>query len=205
MTTHKGSQESKEKIARAALRLFARKGYATASLEEIATQAGFTKGAVYHFFKSKEALLLSLLRDIEERSIGKTTLALEQTDGGAMDRLVRFKNLQAQWAARNPDDLAILILVSVESAHRKSAVRTQVSHIYARIEGALTGIVEAGMKSGEFPADLPVADVVTWLISLHDGNMLSWYRSGRDIEVGRRLTRASRQAAQMAIRMGQIA
>ena len=84
MTTHKGSQESKEKIARAALRLFARKGYANASLEEIATLAGFTKGAVYHFFKSKEALLLALLRDIEERSIGKTTLALEQTDGGAM-------------------------------------------------------------------------------------------------------------------------
>jgi AcrR family transcriptional regulator len=205
MTTHKGSQASKEKIARSALRLFARKGYATASLEEIATQAGFTKGAVYHFFKSKEALLLSLLRDIEERSIGKTTLALEQADGGAMDRLVRFKNLQAQWAARNADDLAILIWVSIESAHRKSAIRTQVLHIYARIEEVLTAIIELGKQSGEFPADLPVADVVTWLISLHDGNMLSWYRSGRDIDVGRRLTRASRQAAQMAIRMGQIA
>ena len=174
MTTHKGSQESIRKIAKAALRLFARKGYANASLEEIATRAGFTKGAVYHFFKSKEALLIALLRDIEERSIGKTTLALEQTDGGAMDKLVRFKNLQAQWAARNADDLAILIWVSVESAHRKSAVRSQVLHIYARIEEALTGIIEAGKKSGEFPADLPVADVVTWMISLHDVNMLSW-------------------------------
>ena len=168
MTTHKGSQASKEKIARSALRLFARKGYATASLEEIATQAGFTKGAVYHFFKSKEALLLSLLRDIEERSIGKTTLALEQADGGAMDRLVRFKNLQAQWAARNADDLAILIWVSIESAHRKSAIRTQVLHIYARIEEVLTAIIELGKQSGEFPADLPIDYLFFRLIPLRD-------------------------------------
>lgn len=201
MATHKGSHESREKIAKAALRLFARKGYSNASLEEIAKQAGFTKGAVYHFFRSKEALLLALLRDIEERSIGTTTLALEQFDGSAMDKLVRFKNLQAQWAARNADDLAILIWVSVESAHRKSGVRTQVLHIYARIEAVLTGIIEAGIRSGEFPSDLPIADVVTWLISLHDGNMLLWYRSGRNSEVGQRLTRASRQAAQMAIRL----
>jgi hypothetical protein len=60
---------------------------------------------------------------------------------------VRFKNLQAQWAARNADDLAILIWVSIESAHRKSAIRTQVLHIYARIEEVLTAIMGSALRN----------------------------------------------------------
>lgn len=206
MATHKNSQETIEKIVRAARRLFARKGYANASLDEIAKLAGFTKGAVYHFFRSKEALLLSLLRDIEERSVGQTARALERMAGAtAMDRLMSFNALQAQWAARNADDLAVLMWVSIESANRKSAVREQVSSIYGRIEAVLTRVVEDGKASGEFPADLPVKDTVTWIIAIHDGNMLLWYRSGRDQEVGHRLALASKQAMEVAVRLKRAA
>ena len=56
-------------IKAAAVRLFASRGYANTSLEDVATAAGFTKGAVYYYFKSKENLLLSVLHAIEERSI----------------------------------------------------------------------------------------------------------------------------------------
>lgn len=202
MSGRRNGQESAAKIVKAARRLFASKGYANASLEEIATLAGFTKGAVYHFFGSKEALLMDLLREIEERSIGRTAQVLADMKGTAMDKLLHFKRLQADWAGRNADDLAILIRMSMESANRKSAVREQVRHIYARMEQVLTAIVEEGKANGEFRADLPVHDVVTWLIAVHDGNMLLWHRSGRDKEVGRRLTLASMQAARMAVRIG---
>ncbi len=202
MSGRRNGQESAAKIAKAALRLFAKKGYANASLDDIATLAGFTKGAVYHFFGSKEALLMSLLRDIEERSIGRTSRVIAGMTDTAMDKLLRFKTLQAEWAGRNADDLAILIWVSIESANRKSAVREQVQHIYARMEEVLTNILEEGKANGEFRADLPVQDVVTWLIAVHDGNMLLWYRSGRDKDVGRRLTLSSMESARMAVCIG---
>jgi AcrR family transcriptional regulator len=48
----------------AAGRVFARRGYHVATLEDIAAEAGFTKGAVYSNFESKEALFLALV-DIE--------------------------------------------------------------------------------------------------------------------------------------------
>ena len=202
MATHKNSQETIEKIVQAARRLFARKGYANASLEEIATLAGFTKGAVYHFFRSKEKLLLSLLHDIEERSVGQTEYALDRmAHDSAMGKLMRFNVLQAQWAARNADDLAILMWVSIESAHRNSAVREQVVSIYDRIERVLSRVVMEGKASGEFPADLLVKDTVTWIIAVHDGNMLLWYRSGRDKDVGHRLAIASQQAMEVAVRL----
>lgn len=202
MSGRRNGQESAAKIVKAARRLFASKGYANASLDEIAALAGFTKGAVYHFFGSKEALLMSLLRDIEERSISRTASIVSHMKGTAMDKLLRFKRAQAEWAGQNADDLAILIRMSMESANRKSAVREQVRHIYARMEQVLTAIVEEGKANGEFRADLPVQDIVTWLIAVHDGNMLLWHRSGRDKEVGRRLTLASMQAARMAVRIG---
>lgn len=202
MPGRRNGQESSAKIIKAARRLFAKKGYVNASVEEIASLAGFTKGAVYHFFGSKEALLMSLLRDIEERSIGRTSLVLADMKGPAMDKLLRFKMLQAEWAGHNADDLAILIQMSIESANRKSAVREEVRQIYARMEQVLTDIVEEGKASGEFRPDLPVHDVVTWMIAVHDGNMLLWHRSGRDKDVGRRLTLASMQAARMAVRIG---
>lgn len=80
-------------------------------------------------------------------------------------------------------------------------MRKRVQHIYARMQELLTRIVQEGKDSGEFAADLPVADVVTWLVAVHDGNMLLWYRSGRDEEVGRRLISASIQAVQMAVKL----
>lgn len=201
MTTHRGSQESIERISKAARTLFAKKGYASASLEEIAGTAGFTKGAVYHFFRSKEALLLSLLRDIEQRSIAHAMAVLDGLGAvSAREKLLRFITVQAQWGFRNPDDLAVLVKTSMESAERQSAVREQVRRMYARIEEAQLRLLREGVANGEFPADLPVEDVVTWMMAIYDGNMLIWYRSGRDKEVGRRLTLASQHLITVALR-----
>jgi len=49
------------RIIDAAVRLFATQGYWNSTLEEVATAAGFTKGAVYYHFRSKEHLLLKVL------------------------------------------------------------------------------------------------------------------------------------------------
>src|SRR5436190_9573246 len=60
--------QTRDRIVAAAERVFARRGYHGASLDEIAQQAGFTKGALYYNFASKEELFLALLdRLIEAR------------------------------------------------------------------------------------------------------------------------------------------
>ena len=69
MKSTNNREQSIGKIKAAALELIATKGYANASLEEIANTAGFTKGAVYYHFKSKKRLILEILHDIEFRSI----------------------------------------------------------------------------------------------------------------------------------------
>jgi AcrR family transcriptional regulator len=54
-------REARDEILSAALRVFARRGYAEASMDAIAAEAGYSKGALYWHFSGKEELLLTLL------------------------------------------------------------------------------------------------------------------------------------------------
>ena len=68
--------ESKENTHRllleAARSVFVRLGYQGATLDGIAAEAGFTKGAVYWHFRNKEALFLELLADGMKRNMPQT-------------------------------------------------------------------------------------------------------------------------------------
>ncbi len=54
-------QRSRENILETALELFTRKGYASTSISQIATEAGVSKGLIYNYFESKESLLHAIL------------------------------------------------------------------------------------------------------------------------------------------------
>lgn len=177
-------------IKDAAIRLFAKNGYSNASLEEIATAAKFTKGAVYYYFKSKERLLLQILDDIEARSITKTAEAVAKCAGSAADKFVEFNFSQARWAASYPNDLAILMLTSIESANRKGKVTSRIARIYDNVRGVLEEILNEARACGEIPKEASTKEFVLAIMSLHDGNMLLWYRSGLEPEIGRLLTAA---------------
>ena len=55
-------QERERRIVKAAERLFARKGYADAAMEDVAARAGLAVGTIYNYFPSKSALLLAIVR-----------------------------------------------------------------------------------------------------------------------------------------------
>jgi AcrR family transcriptional regulator len=55
------SEETRSKINESAIKLFSSRGYTAASVDDICTEAGISKGAFYHHFESKQALFLALL------------------------------------------------------------------------------------------------------------------------------------------------
>ena len=56
-------REARDELLTAALRVFARRGYREAGVDEIAAEAGYSKGALYWHFSGKEELLLTLLEE----------------------------------------------------------------------------------------------------------------------------------------------
>jgi AcrR family transcriptional regulator len=73
---------TRARLLEAAARVYARRGFAGATLDEVAAEAGFTKGAVYGHFGSKENLLLALLQEHLASEIAKqlALFARERSD-----------------------------------------------------------------------------------------------------------------------------
>ena len=95
----RGSFDRSERRARtraqlldAAARVYARRGFEAATIEEVAEEAGFTKGAVYDHFGSKEKLLLALLDEhlseqiTEQIALFDPSLATEERPRVGADR-----------------------------------------------------------------------------------------------------------------------
>jgi AcrR family transcriptional regulator len=77
--------QTRARLLEAAAQVYARQGFAGATLDEVAAEAGFTKGAVYGHFGSKENLLLAL---VEEYLAGQVTeqMALFDRDRATWER-----------------------------------------------------------------------------------------------------------------------
>lgn len=187
-------EQSTDKIKAAALHLIATKGYANASLEEIANTAGFTKGAVYYHFKSKKRLILEILHDIEFRSIELLLHELALADESAKAKFLRFVSFQAKWAATHPDDIGVLIMMSISCTHLDPDIHQKIESSYNKLTGMLTEIISEGVNTGELSSGTNIANTVTSLIAIRDGNMLLWYRSGLSPDVGPKLIKSIKDA-----------
>ena len=67
-------------VVEAATELFARKGYAATSLEEVAAAARVSKGTVYGHFEGKEALFLAVMEDQERLMVERLTVVFLESD-----------------------------------------------------------------------------------------------------------------------------
>jgi AcrR family transcriptional regulator len=75
LTREEKKAQTRERLIEAAARVFAEKGFATTSLDEVADAAGLTKGAVYSNFENKEDLVAAVLRAHEDRQSGISDIA----------------------------------------------------------------------------------------------------------------------------------
>jgi AcrR family transcriptional regulator len=192
---------SVEGLLAAARRLFVSQGYRHTTVDEIAEAARLTKGAVYFYFRNKEALLAALLDRIEtvvagrmgERCAiaGPNAAGPDATGPGAADRLVAFMHGQAQLGVESAEDVLLLILMSLEFAGKGGAIEARIRAIYERLYKAVEAIIALGKRRGEFRADLRTREQTAIVMALHDGTFLEWYRRRAALD-GPELVRALR-------------
>ncbi len=97
--------QTREKLLSAAERVFARHGYEGASIDLISAEAGYSKGAIYSNFESKEAIFLALTRLYMARSMADLEKALDVPPDQLADAL-------NQWLASFQTDQDCLLLVT---------------------------------------------------------------------------------------------
>ncbi|MDQ8043909.1 MAG: TetR/AcrR family transcriptional regulator [Solirubrobacteraceae bacterium] len=90
-----------EEVLEAAARVFYRRGYADASVQDVADEIGILKGSLYHYIKTKEDLLFRLLEGVHEEvgTILREVAAVP--DLAPLDRLHLYVSRQVEYNARN--------------------------------------------------------------------------------------------------------
>jgi len=192
-------QASIEKLLDAALHLFVSKGYRSTNLEQIAGAAGLTKGAVYFYFRSKEAVLVELLDRVEKVVVDGAARAVEDAGPAPTDKVVAFLHNAAKLGITHRDEVLLLILMSLEFKEREGKVRDRVDKIYRSTHALIERMIRAGRKSGEFRDDIPVRELAAIVMANHDGSFLEWYRRSDSLK-GTDVVRALRSVVVSGLR-----
>lgn len=161
------------RLLSAATTLFAQKGFDRTSVQEIVEAAGVTKGAMYHYFDSKD----DLLSEIYGRVLRAQTAQLEKvvaTEAPVRRRLRQACADVVTSTIENLDDMTIFLQsVHQLSPEKRKAVRVERRRYHERFRS----LIEEGQGSGEFRSDKPADIVVDFFFgSVH--HLGSWYRSG---------------------------
>ncbi|HET7334104.1 MAG TPA: TetR/AcrR family transcriptional regulator [Rhizomicrobium sp.] len=143
-----------QEILGAALVVFAEKGFAAARMEDIAKQAGVTKGTIYLYFPSKDAVFKSLVRE----SIGTTLdIIIENAKAysGPSADIVRMALSRIALFLSESDLAALPKIILSETGQFPELARFYRSEIIDKGLGFLTGVIERGIARGEFRAVPP--------------------------------------------------
>lgn len=98
--TKEDAQKTRQAILEAALDVFAEKGFAKATFDEIALRAGFTKGAIYWYFRNKADLVAALIVEYVQRK--QNEIAENLSIGNKLDDLLKDFSV---WAEMSQKDL----------------------------------------------------------------------------------------------------
>jgi len=147
--------------------VFVERGFAATRLEEVARRAGVTKGTVYLYFTSKEALFKAVVRQTIVPVIAQGE-ALAQSFPGTSSELVE-RLVREYWSLVAETALAgIPKLMIAEAANFPQLARFYYDEVAVRGHRLMAGVLERGIKNGEFrPMDVQFAAKIAMGALMH--------------------------------------
>jgi AcrR family transcriptional regulator len=167
-TARAQGREGRDELLTAALRVFARRGYRQAGVDEIAAAAGYSKGALYWHFSGKEDLLLALLEERIDAPM-REMVALLESAPPERDMSVEASREFARRLSRQRD--AVLLEREYWSlAIRDPELRARYAERQAELRGALARALEARARHlGTPELPMPAEDVARIVMSIIAG------------------------------------
>ena len=178
------SAELRERLFRAALSLFSKKGYAETTVEDITEAADVGKGTFFNYFPSKEHVLLRF----SEMQLGKLQIIVREIRDSQVPMMQGLRGLvhrMTEAPIQNPAVVRALLQAHLTSqVVRKEMVRLQGEH--RRLIG---GLLRYGQQRGEVRRDLPPEEIAQILRQTIFGTLLFWSLIG-DASLTERIERA---------------
>lgn len=163
------STEIRDRLFHASLELFAKKGYAETTVEDITNAADVGKGTFFNYFPSKDHILLAF----SEMQLAKLRAAVDEArrTNEPMPQFLRsLGQRMTQEPARNPDLIRVLLLAYLSNVE----VRGAMLDMQNRVLALHTEMIQLGQDRGEIRDDLPASEIALVFRQTIFGTLLVW-------------------------------
>jgi AcrR family transcriptional regulator len=170
----------RERILASAVRLFAEQGFDATSVQQIVEDAAVTKGALYHYFDSKNELLFEIYHSL----IGVQNADIDRIRAGERPSAETVREILVSVVTSTIARLDEVLVFSREAGKldpdRRAAYRADRRHYHE----SFRAVIETGQASGEFSGRTPPETVVH--VAMGVVNQLPvWYQPGGEKTPGR--------------------
>lgn len=165
--TQRGKQIAlarKRQITRAAYEIIAEKGYYNFTMMDIAKRAGVSSGLIHHYFKDKENMLVTLLREMQHGVRSNTEKAISEVDDPKeklnifMDQAFALVENQRQYIHVTYD-----FLTQIKFNERMQRI---MSKLYRGYRETFASILQEGKEKGVFKKDVDEHYMATYFVSI---------------------------------------
>lgn len=150
-----------QQILEAARRTFGRKGYFGATLDDVAREAGITKGTIYLYYPNKQAVFSEVIRSYMDEVLSDLRAELAAGHPLPAPDLLRLLISRMLRVFRRPDYQAMVRLIVGEAGRFPEEMETLYREVIARRIETASGLFEAAMVRGEIRRMDPVLLVRT--------------------------------------------
>ena len=166
------SDQRRHQIMDAALTVFSHLGFERASMDDIAKEAGVSKGALYLYYKSKDAIIAKLLQLFFDQALKQVKL-LAAGEGSVTEQLLAFTRV----LTREMDRMAAMQPISLQFyaiAARHATIRQHLRAYFADYRALMEEVIQRGIAQGELRADISPTETAVTLTALLEGLALLW-------------------------------
>ncbi len=164
------SARTRGALLESAARGLSRCGYANLVLEQVAREAGYTRGAIYHQFKDKEDLALAVLQWVDEtwwREVGGR--AEHQPD--AATALIALARGHAVYCRR--DVARVMMALRIEFSGQDHPLGREIKRISEILVKRCAQLIDAGRMDGSIPPGPPAAEVALAFVGAIEGAVIA--------------------------------
>ncbi|WBX89541.1 TetR/AcrR family transcriptional regulator [Achromobacter mucicolens] len=170
LTREQSRDQTRQRLLDAAQSIFLSKGFVAASVEDIAEQAGYTRGAFYSNFSSKSELFLQLLKRDHENVMADMRAIFE---GGESRSQMEARVLDYYSAHFRENDCFLLWMEGKLQAARDPEFRVGFVACLRELRAATTEYIRQFSAQVGTPLPLPAEQLAVGLLALSDGMQFS--------------------------------
>lgn len=163
------SARTRSALLASAARGLSRYGYGNLILEQVASEAGYTRGALYHQFKDKEDLALAVIDWVDETWRQEVGWLVEREPDPVIALIVLARG-HAVYCRR--DVARVAMALRIEFSDRDHPVGRHLERVSESLVKRCTRLISAGRRAGTIPGGPPVRAVALAFIGALEGTVI---------------------------------